>query len=120
MERPRLVIKPTPSWTRLLLTSFDEELMKAQLPPASSPQMHPKAAQTLCEGLSLWLGRPLSIVLCADAERTSCVLGLCDGFGIGHSMVHYEVEVVDPRRRRRGMGPFADLRRLDLRLRGIH
>ncbi len=43
------------------------------------------------------------------------VLGLCDGFGIGRETLHYEVEVVDPRRRRRGLGSFRDLRQLSLR-----
>ncbi len=70
---------------------------------------------TLLEGLSLWLQRPLSVVLCADAEETSSALGLCDGFGIGRETLHYEVEVVDPRRRRHGLGSFRDLRQLSLR-----
>ena len=68
----------------------------------------------MLEGLSLWLQRPLSVVLCADAEETSSALGLCDGFGIGRETLHYEVEVVDPRRRR-GLGSFRDLRQLSLR-----
>ena len=110
MQRPRIVIKPSSLKTRLLVTFGDEEVMRAQLPPPTG--VHPRAAQTLCEGLSLWLGRPLSIVLCADAQGTSSALGLCDGFGFGVTTVHYEVEVVDPRRRRRGLGSFRDLRRL--------
>ncbi len=114
MIRPKLVIKPTSLKTRLLMTWGDEDVMHAQLPPAS--QVHPKAAPTLLEGLSLWLGRPLSVVLCADAEGTSSALQLCDGFGFGTTTVHYEVEVVDPRLRRRGLGRFRDLRR---HLRGV-
>jgi hypothetical protein len=53
-------------------------------------------------------------VYAADLDVSSR-LGLCDGFGIGQTTVHYEVEVVDPTRRRRGLGPFRDLRQLDLR-----
>jgi len=117
MQRPRLVIKPSSHKTRLLLTFGDEEVMRAALPPPTA--IHPRAAATLSEGLSLWLGRPLSVVLCADAEGTSSALGLCDGFGFGSHTMHYEVEVVDPRRRPRGLGDFGDLRRLNLRLRGV-
>ena len=117
MQRPRLVIKPSSHKTRLFLSFGDEEVMRASLPPAIA--LHPRAAPTLLEGLSLWLGRPLSVVLCADAEGTSSALGLCDGFNFGNTTVHYEVEVVDLHRRRRGLGGFADLRRLDLRLRGV-
>jgi hypothetical protein len=111
------VIKPWPTQTRLLLTYTDEEVMRAQLPPASS--VHPRAAEALCEGLSLWLGKPLSVVLCADAEGTSSALGLCDGFGFGRRTLHYEVEVVDLRRRPRPLGSFRDLYRLDRRFRGV-
>ncbi len=74
MWKPRLVIKPSPRATRLLLTSIEGEQLKAVLPPPTA--IHPRAAQTLLEGLSLWLGRPLSIVLCADAEGTSSALCL--------------------------------------------
>jgi hypothetical protein len=113
MIKPRLVVKPSSLKTRLLVTYGDEEVMRAQLPPPTA--VHPRAAATLCEGLSLWLDRPLSIVLCADAPGTSFALGLCDGFGFGVTSVHYEVEVVDPRHRVRGLGSFRDLRRLQLR-----
>ena len=117
MQRPRLVVKPSSLKTRLYLTFGDEEVMRAQLPPPTG--VHPRAAATLLEGLSLWLGRPLSVVLCADAQGTSSELGLCDGFGFGSRTMHYEVEVVDPRRRPRGLGDFSDLRRLNLRLGGV-
>jgi hypothetical protein len=51
----------------------------------------------------------------ADAQGVSSALGLCDDFGFGARTVHYEVDVVDPARRRRGLGSFRDLRQLDLR-----
>jgi hypothetical protein len=113
MLHPRLLIKPSPTTTRLLATFGEHEILRTVLPPP--PQAHPRAAETLLEGLSLWLQRPLSVVLCADAQGTSSALGLCDGFGFGRSTMYYQVEVVDPTRRRRGLGSFRDLRQLDLR-----
>lgn len=112
MTRPKLVIKPWPETTRLLLTDWEGEILRAALPHTIG---HPRAAPTLLEGLALWMGRPLSVVLCAADLDGSCVPGLSDDFGIGSRTVHYEVEVVDPARRTRGLGPFGDLRQLLLR-----
>jgi hypothetical protein len=112
MLRPRLLCKPSSETTRLYLTYGGDELMRAVLPPPGA--QHPTAAPILLEGLSLWLQRPLSVVLYADAQDTSPALGLCDGFGFGRTKVHYEVEVLDPRRARR-LGSFRDLRQLALR-----
>jgi len=113
MLKPRLVIKPSTMTTRLLLTSLEGERMRAVLPPPRAA--HPRAAATVLEGLSLWIGSPLCVVLCADEQGSSSELGLCDGFGFGHRTLHYEVEVRDPKRTRRGLGSFGDLRKLDLR-----
>jgi hypothetical protein len=110
-----LVIKPSSLTTRLLLTSLEGEMLKAMLPPPAAA--HPRAAATLLEGLALWLGRPLSVVLYADAQDGSSALNLCDGLGFGAATMHYDVEVVAPARRARGLGRFADLRR-QLALRG--
>ena len=70
MIRPRLLCKPIPTATRLLLCDGEDEILKAMLPPP--PQAHPRAAATLCEGLALWLGRPLSIL---DPSRRHRPLG---------------------------------------------
>jgi hypothetical protein len=113
MLKPRLLIKPTLSTTRLLASYGEDEILRAALPAPT--MIHPRAAPTLLEGLSLWYQRPLCVVVCADDLDVSAALGLCDGFGIGQTTVHYEVEVVDPTRRRRGLGSFRDLRQLDLR-----
>lgn len=110
MMEPRLVIKPSSTTTRLLLTT-NEDLLRATLPPPR----HPRAASTMLVGLSLWLQRPLSVVLCAADEASSSALNLCDDFGFGAETAHYQVELVDPSRRRRGLGSFRDLRQLDLR-----
>jgi hypothetical protein len=114
MLRPRLYLKPTRETTKLYLTVGGDELLRAVLPPPGS-RLHPRAAPILLEGLALWMQRPLSVVLCAaDGDDTSA-LGLSDGFGFGCQTVHYEVEVVDPARRPRGLGSFRDLRQLGLR-----
>lgn len=112
MIRPKLVVKPWPETTRLLMTDIEGEVLRAALP--RTPR-HAQAAPTLLEGLALWMGRPLSVVLCAADLDGSCVPGLSDDFGVGAATVHYEVEVVDPARRPRGLGPFRDLRQLLLR-----
>ena len=113
MQRPRLLIKTTPSVTRLLASYGDDEILRAVLPPPLA--LHPRAAPTLLEGLSLWYRRPLCVVLCADGQDASSGLGLCDDFGFANETVHYQVDVLDPARRRRGLGSFRDLRQLDLR-----
>lgn len=113
MLKPRLVIKPSTMTTRLLLTSLEGERMRAVLPPPRAA--HPRAAVTLLEGLSLWIGSPLCVVLCADEPGSSSALGLCDEFGFGSRTLHYEVEVRDPKGASRGLGSFRDLRALDLR-----
>jgi hypothetical protein len=113
MMRPKLVIKPRPpETTRLLLTDWDGEVLRAALPRFPS---HPRAAPILLEGLALWIGRPLSVVLCAADMDFSSVPGLCEDFGVGATTLHYEVDVVDPARRPRGLGSFRDLRQLLLR-----
>jgi hypothetical protein len=86
-------------------------MLRAALPPPGVA--HPRAASLLLEGLSLWMDRPLSVVLCADAGGDSSALGLCDGFGFGNENLHYSVEVIE-RGRRPSMGTFRDLRQLSL------
>lgn len=114
MPKPHLYVKPTRETTRLYLTLGGRELLRAVLPPPS-PGLHPRSAPTVLEGLALWLQRPLSVVLCAVDEDSSFALGLSDGFGFGRASEHYDVEVVNPTQRVRGLGSFADLRRLQLR-----
>ncbi len=113
MSKPCLWVKPASTTTRLLMTLGPDELLRAVLPPPT--ETHPRAAMTLCEALSLWVQQPLSVVLCVDGRDSSSELGLCDAFGFGQRTVHYEVEVMDPARRRRGLGSFRDLRQLALR-----
>ena len=113
MTRPKLVVKPWPEATRLLMLDWEGEVLRAALPRSPSD---PRAAPMLLESLALWLGRPLSVVLCAADLDASFVPGLSDDFGVGATTVHYEVEVVDPARRPRALGTFRDLRQLLLRV----
>lgn len=113
MGRPRLICKPMPTATRLLLMHEGEELLRAVLPPPQPHPSHQRSAPMLCEALSLWLDEPLYIVLCAEEPDGLSGLGLCDDFGFGAKTLHYEVEVLD-KRVRRGLGSFRDLRQLQL------
>jgi len=118
METCKLVMSPSARWTRILLTSGSDEMMRALL-PAPRCIRHPRAAATLLEGLSLWMDAPLTVALSVDAELTGASLGLTDDLGVGIHTVFYRVEVVERGRRRRGVrirgiGDFADLRQLQL------
>ena len=79
MLKPQVLIKSTPWATRLLATYGEDEILRAALPPPTP--LHPRAAATLLEGLSLWYQRQVRVVLYADAQGVSCGLGLCDGLG---------------------------------------
>jgi hypothetical protein len=112
-------LSPEPTRTRLLITRGPTDLGKVILPP--SPSVHRRAAATLLEGLSLFLGERLCVVLCVDESSTSsCELGLLDGLGYGERSVFYEIGVaarVSRAGRRTGHGvrlpgDFRDLRQL--------
>jgi hypothetical protein len=81
-----------PTQTRLLLTQGPRDIGKVIL-PRSPVSAHPRAAATLLEGLSLFLGERLSVVLCVDECSTSCELALLDGLGYGERSIFYEVGV---------------------------
>jgi hypothetical protein len=109
-----------PTRTRLLMTQGPRDIGKVILPPA--PSAHRRAAATLLEGLSLFLGERLCVVLCVDERSgSSCELGLLDGLGFGDKSVFYEVGVAAratraERRAGRGLrlagSDFRDLRQL--------
>ena len=115
MGRMTVTIAPTRDRVRILATTLGRDVLKAVLPPAP---MHPRAATTLLEGLSMWQGKPLSVVLSVDESERGCAMGLLDALDFVESTLFYEVTVAapDPRRhqRLRGLGEFADLRRLAL------
>lgn len=94
-----------------------DERMRAVLGPAT--RAHPRAAETLLEGLALWHQRALSVVLCVDVGGDTSALRLEDALGFGVRNVHFDVEVAlrEPVRRPRrlaALGNFRDLRQLCL------
>jgi hypothetical protein len=107
MQKPRVVIRQRHEQTRLLLMHDGQELLKAVLPYRPA---HRRAAQAVLEGLALWLGRPVSVVLYVDGSANSSALDLCDVLGFGVETLHFDVEVVHPRNI--GLGSFRDLREI--------
>jgi hypothetical protein len=110
-----------PTQTRLLMTQGPRDIGKVILPRA--PSAHPRATATLLEGLSLFLGERLSVVLCVDEGSPSYELSLLDGLGYGERNLFYEVGVAvrlssaGPRAARTLHLPgsdFRDLRRVSL------
>jgi hypothetical protein len=117
MERITVTLAPERERTRLLVMAGADELLRGLLGPPS--EMHPTAAATLLEGLSLWYQRPLTVVLCVSDRSCGFELGLCDALGFGRRSLHYDVGVVAqetrPRPRRLGgPGDFRALRRLSV------
>lgn len=119
MQSPITVtLAPEPTRVRMLATHQHQDILKAVLAPASS--IHPRAAATLLQGLSLWYQQTLCVVVCADESADSFALDLCDGLGLGSRQPHFEVGIaaaLRPRPRRRalaGLGSFRDLRQLSL------
>lgn len=110
-----MVIDPSPTQTRMLLTKGPEEVLKARLGPAS--RTHRWAAPTLLEAIALWYQRPVRAVLCAGADPSSYDLDLWEGLGFGQRTALYEVDVLDRRESQRAglcaprLGDFRDLRR---------
>ena len=111
----RLTIVPRASETRILMTEGPDDVLMARLAPVSAA--HPRcAAPMLLQALATWQGRPVRVVLSADAEDYLYGLGLSEGLGLGDHTMHYAVDVVDPRQVRRGrrlhgLGDFREARR---------
>lgn len=100
--------------TKLLVTTRDDDLLKARLPPEPH---HPRALLTLCEGLALWHGSPLRTAVSADADAQDHCEHLFYAGGLvepSSALVLLELEL--PRKRRdrrirgRGLGDFRRLR----------
>lgn len=114
-----VVMIPSATRTRVLLSQGPDELLRALLPPPAQMR-HERAAITFLEGLALWLDAKLQVVLSVDEREAGFCLGLTDEMGVGTRSVYFDVEVLDrgARRRRgqriRGVGDFADLRQLRL------
>lgn len=119
MKSFTVVLSPSATQTRVLVSHGPDEFLRAFLPPPSQVH-HARAMPTLLEGLAMVLDRSLRVVLSVDARDAGFCLGLTDELGLGQRSLFYDVEVVGRRVRRRrgsrirGMGYFADLRRLRL------
>jgi hypothetical protein len=112
-------VRPGPTLTRVLVQEGPLPILKARLPEA--PQ-HPRALETLAEGVALWYGRPLYAALgVADADAW-CVTprwhATVDGLARS-PLVTIDLVSGRPRPPRGpdglgGLGPFADVRQLRL------
>ena len=117
--RYQVVIAPSATRTRVLVTDGPDELLRAVL-PSPSQLRHERATITFLEGLALWLDAKLHVVLSVDAKEAGFCLGLTDEMGVGVRSLFFDVEVRDRRARRRpgrrirGVGDFVDLRQLRL------
>ena len=113
-----VVMIPSATRTRMLVTEGPDELLRAVLPLPS--RLHERATITFLESLALWLNAKLHVVLSVDAKEAGFCLGLTDELGVGVRSLFFDVEVRDrrvrrrPGRRIRGVGDFADLRQLRL------
>jgi hypothetical protein len=65
---------PSPDLTRLLVQDGPIPIRKARLPEAPK---HPRALETLAEGVALWYGRPLYAALGVAAADALCVSPRC-------------------------------------------
>lgn len=117
MDTWKITLSLTPSSARLLVTDQEgDERVKARLPIHPD---HPRAVTTLCEGLALWMGAPVRVVLVADGRsgRTdACALFGPELWPMESALVRFEVTSAPGRRRTiAGVGDFRQLRLLQRR-----
>ena len=101
----------THSEARLLLQDEGRgDVLKARLP--ARPR-HPRALLTLLEGLALWSGSALCVVISADeSAQVGCASDLFgdDLWPVESPLVRFEPAVPVSRRRLSGLGDFGALR----------
>lgn len=112
MDSWKMTLQPTPLAVRLLLTDHHHnEVLKAALPPVPA---HPRAALGLLETLALWVGRPITAAISAEASGTpQCGEALfADGLLPAETaLVRFEPMLFPrPRRTLAGLGDFRQLR----------
>ena len=99
---------------KLLVTSPEgDDLIKARL-PIRPP--HPRALLTMLEGIALFSGEPLYVVISAGAHRDDWLDSEQWGdelWPAESQLVHFDFAIPPPRvrRRLRGVGDFRDVRR---------
>jgi hypothetical protein len=114
-----VVMIPSATQTRVLVSHGPDELLRAMFPPPSQVQ-HRRAVVSWLEGISQWLDVRLHVALFVDAQAARLCLGLTDELGVELPSLYFDVEVLDPSalrrrgRRIRGFGDFSDLRQLRL------
>ncbi len=116
MRKWKTTLQVVPGAVRLLVTDVEgNDLVKAHL---SGYPDHPRALLGVLEGLALWRGEPLDVVICADVPVDhSLGLGafgdLDDGWPEESALVHFLFRETGRHGRRiRGVGDFGRLRRL--------
>ena len=112
-------VRPGPDRTRVLVQDGPAPILKARLPAAPH---HPRALETLAEGVALWYGHPLSAALGVASEESLCAVphwhATVDGL-TRTPLVSIALVVGRPRPPRGGhglggLGPFDDVRQLRL------
>lgn len=110
MREWKTVLQVSQSSAFLLVTSDGEDLLKAKL--SASPS-HPRALLTLLEGLSLWHGEALDVVVSAGVSSEDWAMPALFGdelFPAESQLVRYHI--VHPGRRARRLRGVADFRPL--------
>jgi hypothetical protein len=110
-------VRPGPDRTRLLVQDGPLAILKARLPEVPR---HPRALETLAEGVALWYGRPLYAALGVAAEDALCVSPHWHATVEGLTrtpLVTIDLVIGPPRPPRgadrlAGLGDFADVRQL--------
>jgi hypothetical protein len=105
------VLRVSRGHVMLLVTSETGDVLKARLP--LSPR-HPRALLTLLEGLALWRGEPLSVVVSASESSDWVASGLFgdDFFPAESQLVQFHAGRLGCRvQRLRGVADFRALRR---------
>ena len=112
-------VRPGPDLTRVLVQDGPLPILKARLPAAPR---HPRALETLAEGVALWYGRPLCAALGVAAEDALCVSprwhATVDGL-TRTPLVTIDLVIGRPRLPRAGggltgLGDFGDVRQVQL------
>jgi hypothetical protein len=110
-------VRPRADLTRVLVQDGPLTILKARLPEAPA---HPRAVETLAEGLALWYGRPICVALGVAAEDAFCALpgwhSTAEGV-VRTPLVSMDLVIGRPRPPRgdlRGLGDFDDVRQLRL------
>ncbi len=105
-----------PAQVMLLVTEDGDDLLKARLPTSLSLPGHPRALLTLLEGLALWAGQPLSVVISVDGGAEITVDATLYGGGVWppeSPLVCFEASLRSERPfRLSGLGDFRQLRLL--------